>query len=505
MVATFTNQSPTNANSSANSAKLTPGGTGISDVKVKSVVKVSPDGTTTPTGAPPIINGTTIEVSNLSPIGRNDKLVIEFTADIANCTSTRWNPGDPPTPYVWSGSSFTGDTFALTNDPRTSAVNIATLSLTQPTVAVQGVPLALVATVTAGTCALSLPPVQLTTAGTGFTTSPTPPAPTNSSGTSSFTATFANLGPATLTVNSPNGLSASVTLTVYEYGNWSCGASSPEDLSETNGVAYSPATGIGTSGLFKGLPVPGWVGNAYRTVWNKDGVACVNVVSRFDNNIVIKENTVLGLNATNLEWDIVAQKSAVFTYSANFQPERAGDGGFLDPNRSWKFQWKLADGSLSPQVPYKTCLSPAEPAPYATLTDDVAIGATDISVSVVAASVPDVPFAIVIDSERMIVTAKTSATTWQVARGSTVGGTAIFHSKVYGTTTVSKNVMSTPFPLYKQGSMVDPLPMQMCALEYGAAVVPNEACLATDAANGYSVPSLPGTPTVVPRAVHHRA
>ena len=148
------------------------------------------------------------------------------------------------------------------------------------------------------------------------------------------------------------------------------------------------------------------------------------------------------------------------------------------PARVTRVAWYDPTGTtLSPLVPGRACLSPNLPAPYGALSGAIDAGDTTIPVSV-SATLPVAPFPIVIDKERMTVTA-VAAGSWTVVRGAG-GTTAAAHAS-------GQSMMSTPLPLDGSGNE-----MRVCIVEEGWTAVtracPTARCPA------------PGAPTTPRRA-----
>jgi hypothetical protein len=476
-------------------------------------------GTASPYGsnisADPVSNGGRwVEVTNISPsVGRGVGFPLKLTLKGAqSCGGGVWATAmtSGKATEVWSGQ-LSGQLFANETTPPTSTyVGSSTGSSLDISISPSGSSSNTVVSGTAYTVNVAVlngcgttPPATIVTLtaenvlGTTVTISGSP-ASSGTTGIASFGATFTKPGSATL-VATAGSVTKSLALTVFEFGSLDCNQNLPtSSISNTGSIpiaSYDATTGLGTSGVYAGVPVPGWVGNAFRAPNNKNGEPCVKVDWRFDNNIVsTTENPALPDNSINLAWDLQAQKSAVYQYSANFQPEPAV-GGVLDPATKWQFEWYLPDGvTKSGLVDAQACLGPALPASYGTLTAKVEAGATTISINPGVGTLPAVPFPIVIDNERMVVTSTSTANIWVVARGEAVGGPATLpvHEPYYAAPNAStpKAVMSTSFPLYTPTGSTNPKPMQMCLVEQGWAVVPWQAC--SDA--GYTAPASPALP-----------
>lgn len=223
---------------------------------------------------------------------------------------------------------------------------------------------------------------------------------------------------ATSAVGSVSATTQTSVFTVYQ-GELFCG--DPLQLQFTN-----PGGGaFGTPGYAEG-----------QRFQNKDNSTCVKVDYTYENNILTQ-------NTVRLTWDTGAQPNAVFVHTAFWRPE------FIDPTtgfpkRRTKVAWEL-DGSGNPIYVFaNSCLSQTPPAPYTTVGATGLDGSsTTLQVNTPAGTLPQVPFAVAINSERLTVTA-VSGNSWTVVRGAG-GTTAAAH--VGGA-----SVMSTPLPIDNNAS-----------------------------------------------------
>jgi hypothetical protein len=451
MTALFTNVSPTGANSSFNSLILK-APEGIRDLKFVSA-KLN--------GAPFVVSpgnleqrATEIRISNSSPIGRNQNFEITFTADIdpGSCSAMRWQPNDPvavppatsPVVYLWTGSSFSGDEFKLTNDPVTNRVSDLALSFSGlPTSATQNVVMptfTVTATSSCGTAAFFSGPVVITSNCTGTNCLTGTTTKNATSGVATFSdLKFTTLGSFTLTATGLGVSKTSAPITVHA-GTLSC-----EGASSSFPSTFPDADGDGTTNGVRGN--------------NKDGSPCEVVNYTFTDDIAVNNRTIFS-------WDIAAQPAAVFKYSVKFLPEFVGSDG-LPVHGLTKVQWFDSSGSPFPPdtsgpgtgaVQAKSCLSKDLPSAYSTLSVNLpatGAGSDTVKLSAAPSSTPAVPFPIVIESERMTVIQVVSATEWKVARGTSEGEVDAPVQHLIG-----KQVMSTPFPLFTFGGA--PRVMQMC-------------------------------------------
>ena len=216
-------------------------------------------------------NGATvIAVSNLYPLKPQATLTLKFwanTGSTASCTSGYWNA------QAWTGSSFSGDTFAqltptqvftLTNGARTivSSTTIATDAALQfgsisSVVAGQAFSVTVNQTSSCGT-SVTLPPVSVTLSGTpDFTGGGTK---TTSGGSATFTGNkFATTGTGTLTASAPGYASAVIELKIFD-GTLACKTSTnfnALDLPSTGTGSFDASEGgatvVGETGFVAGV------------------------------------------------------------------------------------------------------------------------------------------------------------------------------------------------------------------------------------------------------------
>lgn len=161
-----------------------------------------------------------------------------------------------------------------------------------------------------------------------------------------------------------------------------------------------------------------------RGTFNKDGGTCSTVDYTATNTIPTNETL-------HFEWT-TSELGATFRYTATFQNPGAPQFAWFTDSQGPVF----VDGQACLRTQFANNL----PAPYGTLAQDVNSSKTKIQVNVTTAPTIPLPFPIIVESERMLVTA-ISTNQWTVLRGQ--GGTArAAHS---ATPTVS--IMSTPRPL----------------------------------------------------------
>ena len=199
---------------------------------------------------------------------------------------------------------------------------------------------------------------------------------------------------------------------------------------------------------------------------NKDGSPCVIVDYTFVGPVINNSNN------GHQVWDTSLQPGAVFTYQISWFPVWAQSNGLPAPTQvAW-------DPALANYVDARYCLTKNLPASLGTLAsapDPITDSQTTITVngSAITSATPNFP--IVIDAERMNVTA-ISGTTWTVQRGQ--GGTlAKSHAATYPGG-AAKKVMSTPLPL--DGSSKQ---MQMCIFEESVKTVTPNLCTASPPSN----------------------
>ncbi|HET9671151.1 MAG TPA: hypothetical protein VFQ93_16230 [Casimicrobiaceae bacterium] len=163
-----------------------------------------------------------------------------------------------------------------------------------------------------------------------------------------------------------------------------------------------------------------------RGKYNKDGGTC-STIAYFATNTIPANETL------HFAWDM-NEIGATFRYNATFQNPGA-------PQFAWRTD-SLGPVFVDAQACLATQFSNNLPAPYGTLAQSVNSSKNKISVNVTTAPTISLPFPIIVESERMQVTA-ISPGNWTVMRGQ--GGTnAVSHTV---TTATPIYVMSTPRPL----------------------------------------------------------
>jgi len=164
---------------------------------------------------------------------------------------------------------------------------------------------------------------------------------------------------------------------------------------------------------------------------NKEGTSCTPVSIAFDSTVVG------GPNFVRLRWDTASQPNAAFKYDVQWHPIAVDPVTGMPPvTRRTKVAWDV-DGSGNPIFVFaNACLSQDFPKQYATLQAD---GGTTLTISAPTGVPATAPFDIVIDNERMTVTAGQTGTSWTVVRA--VGGTT------QTTHSAGAAVMSTPLPI----------------------------------------------------------
>ncbi|HXR56526.1 MAG TPA: hypothetical protein VN858_06975 [Casimicrobiaceae bacterium] len=161
-----------------------------------------------------------------------------------------------------------------------------------------------------------------------------------------------------------------------------------------------------------------------RGTFNKDGGTC-STVDYFATNTIPDNETL------HFEWT-TSEVGATFRYTATFKNPGA-------PQLAW-FTDSLGPVGVDAQACLQTQFANNLPAPYGTLAQDVNSTKTKIQVNVLNAPAISLSFPIIVEGERMQVTAINN-NQWTVSRGQ--GGTrAASHS---ATPTVF--IMSTPRPL----------------------------------------------------------
>ncbi len=183
---------------------------------------------------------------------------------------------------------------------------------------------------------------------------------------------------------------------------------------------------------------PGHVDGA-RGVLNKDGL-CPALVNY---SFVTDPNS----GKVVLIWDTTSsgQPNAAFSYTVTSKPVPLPTG--FPAVRQPKVAWKVYDavtGGVPPAnagdpvfIPAQACAAPILPKQYGTASIDGVSTSLTVSLTVNANTLPSTPFPIVMEAERMLVTA-VNGSTWTVQRGD-------------GMTTPASHtivpVMSTPLPL----------------------------------------------------------
>jgi hypothetical protein len=205
-----------------------------------------------------------------------------------------------------------------------------------------------------------------------------------------------------------------------------------------------------------------------RGSYNEDGGttggSCVKVGYDFTNYMALGSNP---LNQLHLAWDLSAQPTAAFSYSANWLPVT------VDPSSGWtalrpQVAWFVDSAGNPIYVPGLACLGPSLPAPYGTLVSD---NGSDIIVSVTAPSLPSGQFPILVESERMEVQAVTATQTTGVYDFAVLRHQGNTTQVTHTGTNIS--VMSTPLPIIPNDPTVSlPTPYQvgdqarMCVAEH---------------------------------------
>lgn len=185
--------------------------------------------------------------------------------------------------------------------------------------------------------------------------------------------------------------------------------------------------------------------------WNKDGSPCNKVDYHFS---VDTTNFI-----ANLQWDTGLQPNAAFSWDVLWAPEDVDSTGWLV--RRPKLAWTTDPVSGQPTniINGVACLSAIPPTPYGLLASAISDTATTVTLDTTTTistqgpaktTLPaSAPFPIVINTERMQVTAISGGPTYTltVLRGQ--GGTlAVPHATSTTTTTTwPTTVMSTPLPI----------------------------------------------------------
>lgn len=435
--ATILNETP-NGNSSVNSLRLAvPAGLTIANTPA--------DPPTANWQGTIAFDSSSISISNMSPLKPNQSFVLtlKVNATAGSCNPLTWNA------QAWTGSSFSGDTFRLLFPPETTA-NPTTLVqsgfvlqfVSQPQNAVKNAVIGgnagpVQVQLSSPSCGLATwfnGNVNLTGA-TGLSGASVSAV----GGAATFPALSINTaGTYALVANAPSvGLASapSSTFTVYD-GELKCEPGTPYTFSSFP----SGVTNINQPGYAAGQ----------RGMFNKDGSQCIPVGYTFTNDI-------LNSNSVLLQWNVLSQPGAAFQFTVTWKPEYV-DAISGMPARVTRVAWYDSTGTvLGPLVPGRACLSPKLPAPYGALNGAIDAVVTTFPVSV-SAPLPATPFPIVIDQERMTVTAVASGS-FTVLRGQG-GTTAAAHAS-------GKSTMSTPLPLDGSGNE-----MRVCIVEEGWTAVP---------------------------------
>jgi hypothetical protein len=360
-------------------------------------------------------------------------------------------------------ASFVADKLTITSQPTSAAVG-APFNVT-----IGNTPGGAAVTMNPGTCvgatASSTPTGNPVTSTAFLVTIPAMP----TGGVCSLTFSAPNYDPITLS-----------SLKVYG-GVLNCNGSLG-NISITGGAPVDLGTGLDPT---TGLPVPGWAaGN--RGINDKNGPCSLPVDYTFT-------NSVLSGNSTNLTWDVNAVPGAAIKYTVNWKPEYVGATGM--PIQRTYVQWFGLNAPAAP-VPGRACVAQNQdpvakdflPRPYGTLSAAITNAQLTINVSP-SVTLPTAPFAITIDSERMLVSA-ISGTTWTVVRGD--------GSTPPDTHLANAYVMSNPLPVYYPNGITFPsVQMEMCIADEGFAIVPagaNDCTTSTTPSPNPSI-TLPTTPT----------
>lgn len=318
--ATFTNVSPTGgANSSFNSVRLdAPNGYVITQVTGKK------------SGVASIVqNGNAIEVTYMSPVGKNDSFWIDFNVTTpTTCGAGEWNinvAGD-----VWSGSQLSGSTFERQGAaPTTSATGTLSLAFDTssfPPSFVEDSQFTVRVNQQSSCSGTTLPSVTVTLTGTGasFTGSTV-----TGSGSISLTGTFNDISNSVTLTASATGYQPVTTgvFKVFASGELDCAATAPSP----GGTGYFAT-------LPSGVATVTDIGYAagYRSANDKTD-PCDKLNYTFTNNIgtvaapgaagaTDNVGNILPANAVSMVWDTVYEPNAVFTYTLTFLPE------YVDPS-----------------------------------------------------------------------------------------------------------------------------------------------------------------------------
>ncbi len=230
---------------------------------------------------------------------------------------------------------------------------------------------------------------------------------------------------------------------------------------------------------------PGHVDGS-RGLLNKDGQCPARVNYTFVTDPANDKVTLI--------WDTTAngQPNAAFQYAVTSKPVALPTG--WPPARQPKVAWKVFDPlvtiPLPPGVsagdpvfiPAQACAAPILPEQYGSASIDGSSTSLTVSLTVQANTLPGTPFPIVVESERMLVTAVNGGA-WTVQRGD--GGTM-------ATTHTNAPVMSTPLPLLTG-------PFDAVQAQYYTVSKPAQMCIASDSwmAFGFQPGVTPGVPQII--------
>jgi hypothetical protein len=219
---------------------------------------------------------------------------------------------------------------------------------------------------------------------------------------------------------------------------------------------------------------------------NKNGV-CGQNGAAVNYSFVVDPNK----KTVTLIWDTTGtgQPNAAFSYTVTSALPFPNNGwpAVPQPRLAWKVYTDTANGHNAGDpvfIPAQGCDAPILPKQYGTGSIGQGSQSLTLSPAVDTSMLPSTPFPIVMETERMLVTAVNSGASWTVTRN--VGGTAPAmpqHSSV--------PVMSTPLPLLTAAA-VSGQP------GYYTAGTPAQMCIASQSwgANGLAPPA-PGTPQII--------
>jgi hypothetical protein len=330
--AVFTNVS---GNASFNSLTLQ-APAGITITKVTAVSSGYPS---------PRLNQTTsvsyVNLTKMYPVGLHGIAWIDFQATVSAgaCGNLRWNPHDPPTTYVFTGSGCYGSGFDLTiptdgSAPASTSVSsgfVLGLSIQQGQSSSQSgvlvnTPYSVTAQLSAA-CGAVPASVPINLSGTnGVVVAPTTQG-TNSNGTSVFTATSPNLGLATLTASAPSlNLTQTLPVTAFASAGLACDPSVASYPPESEPLAQSiftasapnaltpdsPGYAEGVRGVNKGDPTPNDC-SLVNWTWTNNVLSTAPVTDQNGNSVPP--------NAASFVWDQTWQPSATYIYTVTWQPE----------------------------------------------------------------------------------------------------------------------------------------------------------------------------------------